>query len=117
MSRVRSPVSRGRSAERGHLEVRVNRISEACQTFIKGFEEGAFTLKELEEACRLLSTLIGSLDRESGDLCLLASHAETIEQFEPICMMSCERWKMSMDSEGMRRRARARVVKTIEIEG
>ena len=51
----------------------------------RGCEEDVFTLKELRGVCRVLSPLIGSYDSGAGDLCLLASHAETRNQFEPLC--------------------------------
>lgn len=89
------------AVEREGLEARISRIGEACQVFTRGFEEEVFTFKELREACRFLSTLIGSLDRDAGDLCLLASHAENLEQFKPVCSMSRQRWRAGKAAKEM----------------
>lgn len=64
------------------LEGRISRIGEACQVFAKGFEEGTLTFIEFRGACGFLSTLIRSFNSDAGDLCLLASHAENLEQFK-----------------------------------
>ncbi len=70
--------------------VEISRIGKACQVFTRGVEEGVLTFIEFRAACRLLSTLIGSVDSDAGDLCLLASHAENLEQFKPVCRMSSQ---------------------------
>jgi hypothetical protein len=88
-----------RLAERRHPGDRLSRIGMACQVFTRGFEEGDFTFEELREACRFLSKLIGSFDRDAGDLCLLASHAENVEQFQSICKLSRQHWEHSEDAE------------------
>jgi len=79
----------------------ISRIGRACQVFTGGLEEGVLTFIEFREACRLLSTLIRSVDSDAGDLCLLASHAENLEQFKPVCRMSSQSWKTGESRKGM----------------
>lgn len=81
-----------RLAELDAREDRLTLIRAACQVFRRGHDEGVFTFKKLNGACRLLSTLLGLCDRDAGDLCLLASHAETRSQFNFICRMSRRQW-------------------------
>ena len=82
-----------RLAEREEVGGRISRINTACQVFTRGFKDGIFTFTELRRACRFLSTLIESFDRDARDLCLLASNAEKLEQFKSVCRMSHQRWR------------------------
>ncbi len=77
-----------------NLEARISQIEKACEVFTRGFEDGVFAFRELKGNCRFLSILVGFFDRDAGDLCRLASHAENLEQFKTVCRMSCQRWKM-----------------------
>ena len=99
MTETESSIYIERLAEREHLGDRLSQIRRACQIFRRGFEKGNFTFEELRKVCRSLSTLIGSFDRDARDLCLLASHAENVEQFKPICKLSRQHWKISEDAE------------------
>ena len=81
----------------------ISRIGKACQVFTRGLEEGVLTFIEFREACRPLSTLIRSVDSDAGDLCLLASHAENLEQFKPVCRMSSQSWKTGESRKGVLR--------------
>jgi len=91
-----------RLAERERLQGRISRIGEACKVFARAFKEGIFTFEEFRGACRVLSTLIRSFDSDAGDLCLLASHAENLEQFKHVCRMSSKSWK----NRGSRKRVK-----------
>jgi hypothetical protein len=83
-------------AERADREDRLSLIRAACQVFRRGGDAEAFTFKELRGACSFLSTLLGAFDRATGDLCLLASHAENRRQFEPIYNLSRRQWDPAM---------------------
>ena len=98
MTETESSLYIERLAEREGLEDRISRIGKACQVFRSGFEDGVLAFEELRQACRFLSRLIGSFDRDAGDLCLLASHAENLEQFKPVCRMSRQRWRTRADA-------------------
>jgi hypothetical protein len=80
-------------AESEHVVDRMPLIREVCQVFIRGFEEDVFTFHELRNACRLLSMLMKPVNGDTADLCLLASRAETLEQFTLICTMRCPSWR------------------------
>jgi hypothetical protein len=99
MTKTQSSIYIQRLSKREPLENRISRMHRACQICRKRFEEGDFTFEELRRACRSLSTLISSFDRDAGDLCLLASHAENGEQFTPICKLSRQHWELSEDEE------------------
>ena len=88
-----------RFEEREHPEDRLS-LNEKCQRLRRGCGNGLITFQDLRRACRFLSTLIRSVDRDAGDLCLLASHAENLEQFVPICEMSRQRRATRKDAEG-----------------
>ena len=86
------------------VEDRVSRLKGVDYLFKKGSEEGVFTFEELRSACSFLSTLVKSVDGDAGDLCLLASHAEKVEQVVPICEMSRQRWARRKDVEDLMER-------------
>jgi hypothetical protein len=79
MTETESSIYGERLAERERLGDRLSPIRRASQIFRRGFGEGGFTFKELRDACRFLSKLIGSFDGDAGDIYLLASHAEKPE--------------------------------------
>ncbi|KON29466.1 hypothetical protein AC480_03110 [miscellaneous Crenarchaeota group archaeon SMTZ1-55] len=92
MNGAAKSIHKERLAELDTREDRFTLIRAACQVFRRGHDKGAFTFKELKGACRLLSTLLGPCDTGAGDLCLLASHAETTSQFDAICRISRRHW-------------------------
>lgn len=99
MSKTEQSVYLKRFKEEECLEDRIALIARVCQVFAKGFLDGIFTFKELRGACRFLRSLISAIDKDAGDLCLLASHAENVEQFKSICKMSRQRWTHIDDEE------------------
>jgi hypothetical protein len=78
---------------------RISLIGEACHVFRRGFDEGVFTSGERRAVCRFLSTLMKPLDRDTRDLCLLASHAENGELFQSICPLSRQRMQTNDDTK------------------
>jgi hypoxanthine-guanine phosphoribosyltransferase len=99
MTETESSIYTKRLAEREDLEDRISLIERACQIFNRGFDEDVFTVTELRGACRFLSKLIRSFDKDASDLCLLASRAENMEQFQTVCRMSRQRWRTREDVE------------------
>jgi hypothetical protein len=75
----------GRFDEREGLENRLLLLREVSRLFGRGVEDRGCTINELRRACGFLSTLANAVDRDIGDLYLLASHAETPEQAMHIC--------------------------------
>jgi len=99
MTETESSIYTERLAEREDPEDRISLIKRACQIFNRGFNEDVFTVKELRDACRFLSKLIKPFNRDASDLCLLASRAENMEQFQTVCRMSRQRWRTREDAE------------------
>jgi hypothetical protein len=88
-----------RLALREGLGDRIALIGEAYHVFRRGFDEGVFTFGERRAVCRFLSTLMKPLDRDTRDLCLLASHAENGELFQSICPLSRQRMQTNDDTK------------------
>ena len=88
-----------RLVKRKCLDDHISLIREACQVFKRGVKDSVLAFREIRESCRFLSRLIKFVDRDGGDLCLLASHVKNMEQFKPICRMSRQQWNSSEDAE------------------
>jgi hypothetical protein len=97
MTQTQSYIHSERTIGEKNRENRISLINKICQVFRFGFEEKTFTFRELKEACEFMSTLIGSLDRDAGDLCLLAVPVEGLDRSFPFCRIAVHRWGKKRD--------------------